>query len=461
MMIDEAPPQRRWHWWLLLLLVGLLAFGFRFYYVTHAQVLQPANLQNVRGDAVDYYRYARNLAQHGVFSMAPAGAAQLSGDSFRDPGYPLFLAAWMKVFSQWHSWYAAVLISQALLGALTVVVVTALARHWMSLPWLAAAGVLMAVWPHSVAMCSFLLTETLFGFLLALGLLLLRVALDRRSVGWAVASGLVFSLGALTNAVLLPLAPLLALYHLWRRKVSARMFAGLLLGGLMLTGAWSIRNLTLPATAPSSHGRALDNLVQGSWPSYHEAYQAAAKGERAGVIVSWAINREIVTIERHPLAGLRKMAHRMAQQPLKYIGWYLSKPALLWGWDIRIGQGDVYVYPTRHSPFKINPLYRSVEAVCRVLNPLLFALLLAGILLTLSARQWNRRGAPATALAMLFVTFVYSVLQAEPRYSVPFRGPQIILAAFALYQGVRYLAKRRSYAGERGEKGEPPLTSDS
>src|SRR5574337_1084041 len=131
MPMTDFARRERWQWWLLLLLVGLFALGIRYYYVTHAQVFQPVNQPNVRGDAVEYYRYAFNLSAHGVFSKAPAGTTPLVGDSFRDPGYPLFLAGWMKVFGQWDSWYAAVLLSQALLGALTVMLMLALARGWI------------------------------------------------------------------------------------------------------------------------------------------------------------------------------------------------------------------------------------------------------------------------------------------------------------------------------------------
>src|SRR5574337_425357 len=364
MPMTDFARRERWQWWLLLLLVGLFALGIRYYYVTHAQVFQPVNQPNVRGDAVEYYRYAFNLSAHGVFSKAPAGTTPLVGDSFRDPGYPLFLAGWMKVFGQWDSWYAAVLLSQALLGALTVMLMLALARRWMPPGWLAAAGVLMAVWPHSVAMSSYLLSETLFGFLAALGLLLLRVGLDRHRAGWAAASGIGFSLAALTNAVLIPFAPLLAVYLFVRKKASGVFCASLAIAALAVIAPWIVRNSLIHATAKdsSSSGRALINLVQGSWPSMHSAYQASMKHDPDGAIIMAAIERESAVMTQSPRAGLALIAHRMASRPGHYLWWYLSKPALLWDWDIRIGQGDVYVYPTRNSPFKSNVAFRAVGA---------------------------------------------------------------------------------------------------
>jgi 4-amino-4-deoxy-L-arabinose transferase-like glycosyltransferase len=440
LMIDSA-RRERWHWWLLLLFVGVFAFGFRFYYVTHAQVLQPVNLPNVRGDAVDYYSYARNLTQHGVFSKAPEGTTPLVADSYRDPGYPLFLASWMNIFGQWDSWYGAVLLSQSLLGALTVVLALCLSRSWMPTPWLAAAGLLMAVWPHSVAMSSYLLSETLFGFLVALGLFLLRIAIDRHSNRWAAAGGLGFSLAALTNAVLLPCAPLLALYLLVRRQLSPMMCASMVVATFALVAPWTIRNASLPPSDSfsSSSGRALINLVQGSWPSMHSAYQAAMKHDPNGIMIMTVINQEIATIQAHPTVGLARIWRRMASHPDEYIRWYLSKPALLWGWNIRIGQGDVYVYPTRNSPFQTDPVYHIAAAICHAINPWLFVLTIAGCLLALLPRLQAPPSLVVTALTLLFVTAIYSVLQAEPRYSIPFRGLEILLAMFATRLSVRTL----------------------
>ena len=43
-----------------------------------------------------------------------------------------------------------------------------------------------------------------------------------------------------------------------------------------------------------------------------------------------------------------------------------------------------------------------------------------------------------------FVTLVYSILQAEPRYSIPFRGIELLLAAYGASQLVRLAIARRT-----------------
>ena len=154
-------PSRAWIF--LLSTVGLLAFALRWYYVTHVIVDSP-----VRGDAIEYYYYAWNLLHHGVFSLRKHDAAQIVSDSFRDPGYPVFLAAWMGTLGEFQDWYPRILVGQALLGAATVPLMMSAARNWLPIRWLAGAGLLMAIWPHSITITGYILSETLFGFLIAL-----------------------------------------------------------------------------------------------------------------------------------------------------------------------------------------------------------------------------------------------------------------------------------------------------
>lgn len=423
-------------WALSLLVVGALALGLRWYYVTHAVVYHP-----IRGDAVQYHAYAWNLAHKGVFSMAAPGTPGATPDSFRDPGYPVFLACLMKLFPGFDAWYAAVLTLQCLLGALTVVMLQDAGRGWLPDRWLIGAGVLMAVWPHSVTMTSYVLSETLFGFLCATAFWWLARGLRRPTVWRFAASGLAFGLAALTNAILLPFAALVAAALLWRRTVRPRVALVLLVASLALPAAWSVRNLQLPPAASSS-GRALLNLVQGSWPEYHSAYRLAVSGDPQGQQIMQAIGQESDLMLAAPAAGARHMAARMGVAPLHYLAWYLSKPALLWGWSIRMGQGDIYVYPTVFSPYAENPVMRAMAAICQSINPLLMLLALAGLLLTMRRSTPGAIGLPVAVLAA-YVTLVYSVLQAEPRYNIPFRGFECLLAAYAGWSLTFWVAKRR------------------
>ena len=49
----------------------------------------------------------------------------------------------------------------------------------------------------------------------------------------------------------------------------------------------------------------------------------------------------------------------------------------------------------------------------------------------------------AMALMVLYITLIYSVLQAEPRYAIPFRGVEVLLAAIGASQACLWLKRYR------------------
>lgn len=422
------------------ILSTLLALGLRWYFVTHAQVLQSVDQENIRGDAVQYYRYAWNMVHRHVFSSASPGTAVAAPNSFRDPGYPLLMAGVMAATASFPAFYAVMLLLQALLGAATVGLLVLTARNWLPTPALAGAGLLMAVWPHSVSITAYLLSETLVGFLCACALLATTWASNRPSLLRYVLVGAACGAAGMTNAVLIPFGTLLALVLLWRRCIDARAVLAIAMSSLALPCAWGLRSLTLPP-APSATSRAITNLVQGSWPTYHVAYQLAAQGDKDSIDQLRGMQYEMDLLQKDPSAGVALMQHRMSELPVPYLLWYLGKPKLLWDWDIRIGQGDVYVYATRHSPFQKGGPWAPLEGGCFLLNPLIMVLALAG---ALTAVFGQRRDVAALACASMtvFVTFVYAVLQSEPRYSIPFRGMEILLAAWGTSWIVQMLRSR-------------------
>lgn len=428
--------------WLVVAGCALLAWMARHYYVDTVVIDGP-----IRGDAVAYFSYASNLAEHGVFSSARPGSGEpLVPDSYRDPGYPFLVAALMRLLGG-EAWYPALLQLQAALGAATVGLALALGRRWLTTSWLAAAGILMAFWPHSITITSYFLTETLAGFLSLLWLwLLATVGRDWRG---AFLAGLVAGMAGLVNAVLLPAAAIIAMLLWVTGKAGRGAAAALLLGSLVLPGAWAVRGLELEQDATvttTSSGRASQNLIQGSWPEYHDSWRACIHGDPGACEVQKRINGEITLLHATPAAGVREAVSRMQADPLKYARWYGAKPFLLWDWSIRMGEGDVFVYPAIESAYRANAVYRASSAIAYTLNPWLFVLaaaFCAGV-----ALGWRVAVPEAVALAafLLYVTGVFWVFQSEPRYSIPFRSLQLLAAVAALMAASGWLRARREEA---------------
>lgn len=405
---------------------GLLALVLRVYFVTHAHVLNLVDENSLRGDAVQYYRYAWNLVHRQVFSSAAPQAPIAIPNSFRDPGYPILIATIMAGTSGFADFYRAMVLVQACLGAATVSLAVLAARHWLTKSGLTVAALLMAIWPHSVSIPLYLLSETWLAFLCAGAMVALGWAARHKHVYPFAIAGLLFGSAALTNAVMIPFAACLAVVLAMRKTFGMRAAMVLALASLALPCTWGLRSLTLPSGA-SATSRAITNLVQGSWPTYHVAYQLAIIGDVDSIDQLRGMQYEMTMLQNDPMAGLSLMRHRMSELPWPYARWYLGKPKLLWDWDIRIGQGDVYVYDTTDSPFAQAGVLACFEALCFLLNPWLMLTALIGAVVALTGARRNIMAAACATLA-LFVTAVYSVLQAEPRYSVPFRDIEILLA---------------------------------
>ena len=432
---------RRFPW--LVLALTLLALVLRAAYFTGSQVASP-----IVGDIVDYWSYAWNLVQHGVFSHAPPGPAIPAPDSWRGPGYPFFLAVCLRlaggdmtggvVVAQW---------AQLFLGALLVPLTCALGRNWLSRNFALFAGLLVAVWPHLVVFASTLLSETLLASLLLLMMWLGSLAQQRRDWRLALAAGAVAGCAALVNPLVLLFPPVLALLLLVRGE---RRVALACLGAFALVaGAWSLRNAGLPSEA-SAADRARTNLVQGSWPLFHAANNDRFDNEIAAAYYA-NIEREVQLLNSNPEAGYAQIGARLREEPGAYAYWYLlAKPWLLWDWSVRVGWGDVYFLQTTRSPFERVPVFRALHAVAKALNPLVFALALAAALWSLATLLRPRQASPEAlarlqvALLCCYVTAVHTVLQAEPRYAVAYRPLELLLAVSAIALAAQAWTRRRA-----------------
>lgn len=420
--------------WLALLALGLFAWGLREYFLLASIPDTP-----LRGDAIDYLQYARNLLEHGVFSRARDGAAPLP-DAYRGPLFPLLVAAALHVGGS--GWYDAMMQLQALFGALSCVVLALWTRRWLGAGPAWGAGALLALWPHHIAATGMLLLEVPFGLALLLALWSTSHALRTRRRAHALLAGLGWGVASLLNPVALLLAPAIAVLLALCRQ--PRPAAWLMLGVVLLAGPWEARSLGLD---PAQRGgvRAKVNLVQGSWPSYHIAYASRHAHPQPRAIMR-AIGEEEALLKRDTAAGLRAMAQRMGERPGFFLRWYLwEKPQLLWDWDIRIGAGGVYVHPVARSPLERNPVLHAVKSALAATNRALTLVALACALLLLA--PWPRRDgrAPEALLAagaFLYLTLVHMLLQAEPRYATAYRPIEIALLFAAGLAGARWLARR-------------------
>jgi hypothetical protein len=237
---------------LALAAIGLLAFAVRLAYGLSARDPGPF------GDDRWYHTVANNIAggrgfSTPFYSVGATGEVVLgtAGDpvatAFHLPLFPAVLAIGSELGADTYRAHQAI---GWALGAGTVVVIGLVARRLAGqfelsprpeALGLVAAGI-AALYVPLVVNDSLLMSESLYGLLIALTLLAGLRVLERPSAGRCVALGVALGLAALTRQEALVLTVLL-LPVVWRAGAARVRNAALVLGAVvLLTAPWALRN---------------------------------------------------------------------------------------------------------------------------------------------------------------------------------------------------------------------------
>jgi 4-amino-4-deoxy-L-arabinose transferase-like glycosyltransferase len=418
----------------LLLCIALVA---RLSYVTHTEVYKP-----ISKDARYYFNYAHNLVHHGVFSMQTAETP--TPDSFWAPAYPALLAAILYLTGA-KQFYKSTLLVQAILGALIAVMVFAIGAHFLPLWAAAGAGILTACSPHLISLGGYLLTETLFAFMLVSFLLAYIRALKTQKALWFGLAGILAGISYLVNPVFffLPflIATLFFLRHQEARYPSAtgkkKLITAFLITFMLPFLLWSLRgHLNVPSTSQSSADRALTNFIIGAHHDFYDIWRANIRDPNNPA----EIDKRAVKGSWLKFVGI--LSQRISDSPGHYAKWYLyDKPKLLWSWNILVGQGDIYIYPVITSWFNTSKSAFWLHLIMKSIHGWLVLIGILGVIFIFKKiRRPEDEMIAAVYVMVVYVSAVYVILQAEPRYSIPLRPAMYLCAMFGLWQICR-LAK--------------------
>jgi 4-amino-4-deoxy-L-arabinose transferase-like glycosyltransferase len=224
---------------LLLCLVMTGAYVTGYVYLEAFYAAEGKTYPIIESDSAEYLLLAENLLQHGVFSLSPS--SPFEPETFRVPGYPLFVAAVVATFGSLD----ALIILQILLLAGCAFLVFLLADIVSSSRAVAylAAG-LFALSPNTPLFGVMVLSEPFFVFLFLLSTyLLLSVAPHyEKRVAWA---GALLGAAALvrTVAIYLPIFSIAATLVFRRWKSRPLLLATLFLGFFVfVVFPWVARN---------------------------------------------------------------------------------------------------------------------------------------------------------------------------------------------------------------------------
>ncbi len=268
MWLDRRP--------LLRLLVASLAVHSCVLAAVHARTGRVDGHAFSSLDCGEYYGIARNVLDHGTFSRD--AAAPLKADTWRTPGYPLFLALVMSILGKSPTMLIA---AQQLLSILNVLLLFQVARGLMGDRRATVAALLFLCEPYHLFYSTWLMSTTLFVTVVMLSWYAWQRAIERRRWTWFACLGLSCSVAVLVRpvGVLIPIA---------------------ILGGVLwTTWPWRQANRTDPTSRLGRHGTlafVVALLIPcGTWMlRNHMVAGRFAMSDQGGVVLAYFKATEVV-----------------------------------------------------------------------------------------------------------------------------------------------------------------------
>ena len=190
-------------------------------------------------DSTEYLTLSDQIIETGEYNQ---GAEP---EIFRSPGYPIFLA----ILKLCGLNILSIIIVQIIIGAGTCLLVWRLAQEIFKHKQMAiTAALIQACSVVAIVFNLKILSETIFTFMLILGLLLIEISINsakknvvRKNLWLAVFAGCAIAVCCLSRAIILPLIPLLCGYIWWRcRKWQPALLFTIPIIVVFL--GWSVRN---------------------------------------------------------------------------------------------------------------------------------------------------------------------------------------------------------------------------
>jgi len=433
---------------ILLALVLITLFGafLRVNAALHTVVQYP-----LRADAGGYFSYAYNIRHFGIYSrdrlFSSEEKVRPRPDAMGSPGYPIALLPFAGE-QPTSKTILDITLMQSLLGTLMIPLTFLLGRALLPAAWALLPASLVAISPQLIIAGTFVLSETLFSFLLLAALVAL-VLQYRKPESWAhaIASGALLGMAALTRptlqyflpCVLLVLIPMLPKELRWRQGTSLCAGFAIIFVPWLLRNQWTLGMVSDPTLAISTilHGHYPDFMYRNIPESLGYPYRFDPRAQEISV--------NMATL-------LRELFARFREDPATYLRWYVfGKPIAFFSWGDVAAAGDIFTYPTMMSPYYDKSVFILTKEFMRVSHWVWVAAALLGIFVLWLSRNphilGQRRRFVGLLLATVVLYFVAVHVVGFPiaRYSIPLLSVIYVLSScFLCWIVARFYAALRS-----------------
>jgi len=220
-------------------LIILIAIILR---VTFFIIAQPWNTdieQNriIRSDAIGYHELAISILNDFTF--------ELNGqkNSFRTPGYPVFLAIIYSIFGVKPY---IVLIFQIIINIFSILIVYQISKNLFNKEIALISSFLFSIDPHTILYTCELFTETLFTFIVLLAFMYFIKALQSKKMKYFALTGLLFGISTLIRPItqLIPffIIGVILIYSKFDLKIKVKSSIIIVFSFLLTISPWIYRN---------------------------------------------------------------------------------------------------------------------------------------------------------------------------------------------------------------------------
>jgi hypothetical protein len=394
--------------------------------------------QPIQKDAADYFYYGYNLRFHHTYSKERSQSMESqykpAPDAIRSPGYPIVLSFLIDGLPS-RKLIKKIQLFQMLISTLTLVLAFFFFRCYLTPLMAGIAATFVAISPHLIMFNSYILTETLFAFILVLmGCLTCRY-IKHPSSWFSVMLGSFIGFGSLIRPSLqfFPLVMVFwASFHFGLQKSLKSSFF-IVLGFMLILSPWMIRNgFTIGKISDNS--LMINFLHHGMYPDFKYQQKSASYAR------PYKFDPRTKEITKNVNSVLEEIRTRFKTDPLNHLKWYLlKKPALFWSWDTVQGFGDFYVYYVSKTPYFENKIFQGTHKIMQKLHGLLVIFGLLGSLAAWIYPRFSGLGKNAIYMArfvaalLIYYTLLHMIGAPFPRYSVPLRPFAYGMAMFFLH----------------------------